>query len=71
MTKSSAVFSGSFAPTVQFEKLEIHRVFRRFSNFHSCQNLSLITFADFVIGYLRILTKKGGNCSQFRLFFSC
>ena len=50
--KSSAVLNGSFAPTVQFEKLEIHKVFLRFSNFHSCQNLSLITLADFIIGYL-------------------
>ena len=50
--KSSAVLSGSFAPTVQFEKLEIHKVFLRFSNFHSCQNLSLITLANFIIGYL-------------------
>ena len=50
--KSSAVLNGSFAPTVQFEKLEIHTVFLRFSNFHSCQNLSLITLANFIIGYL-------------------
>ena len=50
--KSSAVLNGSFAPTVQFEKLEIHKVFLRFSNFHSCQNLSLITLANFIIGYL-------------------
>ena len=50
--KSSAVLNGSFAPTVQFEKLELHKVFLRFSNFHSCQNLSLITLANFIIGYL-------------------
>ena len=50
--KSSAVLNGSFAPTVQLEKLEIHKVFLRFSNFHSCQNLSLITLANFIIGYL-------------------
>ena len=56
MMKSSAVLSGSFALTVQFEKLEIHTVFRRFSNFHSCQNLSPITLADFIIGYLSPLT---------------
>ena len=56
MMKSSAVLSGSFALTVQFEKLEIHKVFRRFSNFHSCQNLSPITLADFIIGYLSPLT---------------
>ena len=56
MMKSSAVLSRSFAPTVQFEKLEIHKVFRHFSNFHSCQNLSPITLADFIIGYLSPLT---------------
>ena len=50
--KLSAVLSGYFAATVQFEKLEIHTVFLRFSNFHSCQNLSLITLANFIIGYL-------------------
>ena len=50
--KSSAVLNGSFVPTVQFEKLEIHKVVLRFSNFHSCQNLSLITLANFIIGYL-------------------
>ena len=50
--KSSAVLNGSFAPTVQFEKLEIHKVFLRFSNFQSRQNLSLITLANFIIGYL-------------------
>ena len=37
---------GSFAPTVQFEKLERHPVFLRFSNLHLCQNLSPITLAD-------------------------
>ena len=40
-----------FAPTVQFEKLEIHTVFLRFSNFHLRQNLSLITLANLIIGY--------------------
>jgi hypothetical protein len=33
MIKSSAVVSGAFAPTVQFEKLEIHKVFLRFQTF--------------------------------------
>jgi len=49
--KLSAVINGSFAPTVQFEKLEIHTVFLRFSNFHLRQNLSLITLANLIIGY--------------------
>jgi hypothetical protein len=35
---------------MQFEKLEIHTVFLRFSNFYLCQNLSPSTFADFFIG---------------------
>ena len=30
----------SFAPTMQFEKLEIHPVFLRFPNFYLCQNLT-------------------------------
>jgi len=58
MMKSSAVINGSFAPTVQLEKLEIHIVFRRFSSFHSCQNLSPITLADFIVGYLSPLTSQ-------------
>ena len=49
--QSPAVVSGSFVSTVQFEKLEIHTVFLRFSNFHLCQNLSLTTLADWIIGY--------------------
>jgi len=49
--KLSAVINGSFAPTVQFGKLEIHTVFLRFSNFHLRQNLSLITLANLIIGY--------------------
>ena len=38
MIKSSAVVSGSFAPTVQFEKLEIHKVFLRFPNLDLTKN---------------------------------
>ena len=58
MMKSSAALSGSFVPPVQFEKLEIHKVFLRFSNFHSCQNLSLLALVDFIIGYLSSLTSQ-------------
>ena len=51
MNQSSSADSGSFAPTVQFEKREIHPVFRPFPNFHLVQNLSLSTLADLIIGY--------------------
>ena len=47
--KSSAADSGSFALTMQFEKLEIHKVFLRFPNFYLEQNLSLTALADFII----------------------
>ena len=50
MIKLSVVISGSFAPTLQFEKREIHKVFLRFPNFDLCQNLSLLTFAKLTIG---------------------
>ena len=36
----AAGFGGSFAPTVQYEKWEIHPVFPHFSYFRLCQNLS-------------------------------
>jgi hypothetical protein len=49
--KSSAAAGGSFALTMQFEKLEIHTVFLRFSNFYLAQNLSPSAFADFISGY--------------------
>jgi len=55
MIQLSAVVSGSFAPTVQFEKLEIHTVFLRFSNFHLGQNLSLTTLADSISRLLEYL----------------
>jgi hypothetical protein len=58
MIQSSAAVSGSFAPTVQFEKLEIHTVFLRFSNFHLGQNLSLTTLADPISGYLSVCVDK-------------
>ena len=38
---------------MQFEKLEIHKVFLRLSNFHLCQNLSPIILVDRIIGYHR------------------
>jgi len=43
---SSAVIGGSFAPTYQFEKLEIHKVCLSFPNFNLGQNLSPLTLAD-------------------------
>ena len=49
MNESAAVTGGSFAPTMQFEKLEIHTVFLRFPNFYLGQNLSLTPLADFIL----------------------
>jgi hypothetical protein len=46
MLQSPAATDGSFAATLQFEKLEIHKVFLRFSNFNLIQNLSPVTLAD-------------------------
>ncbi|MBQ3543095.1 MAG: hypothetical protein IJA45_08245, partial [Oscillospiraceae bacterium] len=51
--KSSAVIGGSFAPTFQFIKLEIHTVFLRFLNFNLRQNLSPLTLVDLISGYSR------------------
>ena len=45
-TIASADSSGSFAPILQFEKLEIHKVFLRFPNFILGQNLSLLSLAE-------------------------
>ena len=53
LIKSSAADSGSFDPTFQFVKLEIHPVFLRFPNFNLDQNLSLTTLADLIIASLR------------------
>ena len=39
-TMGAAGFGGSFAPIVQYEKWEIHKVFPHFSYFRLCQNLS-------------------------------
>ena len=36
---------------MQFEKLEIHKVFLRFPNFYLDQNLSPSTLANLIIGY--------------------
>jgi hypothetical protein len=43
---SSAALAESFAPIFQFEKLEIHPVSLRFSNFNLRQNLSAIALAS-------------------------
>ena len=39
-TIASARFGGSFPPILRFEKLEIHKVFLRFSNLGLAKNLS-------------------------------
>ena len=49
--KSPAMIGGSFSPTLQFIKLEIHKVFLRFLNFNLCQNLSPLILADLITGY--------------------
>ena len=43
---ASAVFGGSFAPILRFEKLEIHKVFLRFPNLALTKNLSPPTLVD-------------------------
>ena len=48
MIQSTSVDSGSFAPTFQFENLEIHTVYLQFPNFNLGQNLSLTTLADLI-----------------------
>ncbi|MDY4231014.1 MAG: hypothetical protein SOX74_02890, partial [Candidatus Faecousia sp.] len=45
LNKSTAAFSGSFAPTYRFENLEIHKVFLRFPNLNLEQNPSLTALA--------------------------
>ena len=45
--KSSAAAVGSFAPTFQYGKPEIHTVFLGFPYFNSSQNLSPAALADF------------------------
>jgi len=37
---------------MQFEKLEIHKVFLCFPNFNLEQNLSPLSLTNFIIGYL-------------------
>ena len=49
LMKSSAADNGSFDPTLQFGKLEIHTVFLRYPNLDLCQNLSLTVLVDFII----------------------
>jgi len=60
--KSSAIISGSFAPTFQFKKFEIHPVFRHFLNFNLCQNLSPLILAYFVIVYFLALGTAIPGC---------
>ena len=47
--------SESFGPAVQFEKWEIHPVFRHFPNFRLSQNLSLSALADLIRASLGLL----------------
>ena len=49
MLQSPAADSGSFVPTMQFEKCEIHKVCLHFPNFYLEQNLSLSALVDLTI----------------------
>jgi hypothetical protein len=51
MAPLPSALGGSFVPTLQFEKLEIHKVCLRFPNFDLKQNLSPITRGNRAIGY--------------------
>ena len=55
-TIASAAFAGSFAPILQFEKLEIHTVFLRFPNFILEQNLLSKPLAE-LCGVALIITE--------------
>ena len=57
LNKSPVAAGGSFAPAIQFEKLEIHKVFLRFPNFNLEQNVSLIALADLFRASFRHLLK--------------
>ena len=50
--KSPAVAGGSFAPTLRFETLEIHKVCLRISNLDLAQKLSPSTLVNFIVGRL-------------------
>ena len=54
LNKSPVAAGGSFAPAIPFEKLEIHKVFRRFPNLNLEQNLSPIALGDLIRGSLII-----------------
>ena len=48
LNKSPAADDGSFPPILRFEKWEIHKVFRHFSNLVLTKNLSPSTAADLI-----------------------
>ena len=49
LMSATAIDHGSFDPTMQFGKLEIHKVCLRFPNFYLCQNLSLSILVGCII----------------------
>ena len=52
--------SGSFPPTLRYQKREIHTVFRRFRYLDWTKNLSLTALADLIGGSLiKAENKKG------------
>jgi len=46
---ATVIDHGSFAPTMQFAKPQIHKVCLRFPNFYLCQNLSLSILVGHII----------------------
>jgi len=55
MVKVPAIIRGSFAPTLRFGKLEIHKVCLRFPNLDLWQNLSLLILGTLIIGRFWLL----------------
>ena len=54
LNKSPAAVVGSFSSAFRFEKLEIHKVFLRFSNLNPPKNLSTSALADLIRASLGI-----------------
>ena len=58
-TMGAAGFGGSFEPSAQFWKWEIHKVFPHFQNFWLNQNLPLSALADLLWNLLPVERQKG------------
>ena len=63
------VTGGSYAPSYQFEKREIHKVFLHFPNFNLEQNLSPISHANLNCGYVGGGLRMGNvDCREVAFF---